>query len=159
MKVLACLTALGLAMSWPAHADRLPLPADAPASFKAECGGCHLLFAPALLTAPDWKRVMSTLDHHYGDNATLDEPVRREIEAFLLRHAATRDRLAAPADPPRLTATAWFRGEHRQVPQALWQEPQVKSAANCGACHTRAGAGSFRESEILLPKPSNKQRN
>ena len=138
-------------LALPARADRLPIPADAPPSFAAECGGCHLPFPPALLTAPDWKRVMARLDKHYGDNASLDEKTRRELEEFLVRHAATDRRKAGAGDPPRLTESAWFRREHREVPPAVWRDARVKSAANCTACHTRAEAGSYREREIVVP--------
>ena len=39
------------ALSAGTRADRLPMPADAPPAFKAECGSCHLAFPPALLAA------------------------------------------------------------------------------------------------------------
>jgi nitrate/TMAO reductase-like tetraheme cytochrome c subunit len=146
------LLAAALILSMAARADRLPIPADAPASFRAECGGCHLPYPPALLTAPDWQRVMARLDRHYGDNASLDEKTRRELEAFLVRNAASRSRMAGAGDPPRLTASAWFRREHRKVPESLWRDARVRSAANCGACHSRAEAGSYRGREIALPE-------
>lgn len=154
--LIAC---AGLALSIPAHADRLPVPADAPPSFTAECGSCHLPFPPALLTAPDWKRVMSKLDRHYGDNAALDERTRREIEDFLVRHAATGSRMAGAGDLPRLTQTAWFRREHRKVPDPLWRDTRVKSAANCAVCHGRAEQGSFRGRELALPELRKRERD
>ncbi len=141
-----------LAISLPVRADSLPVPAGAPPSFAAECGGCHMAFPPALLTAPDWKRVMARLDKHYGDNASLDEKTRRELEDFLVRNAAGSGRMAGEGDPPRLTASAWFRREHRKVPQALWRDARVKSASNCTACHSRAEQGSYRGREIALPE-------
>ncbi len=146
------LLAAALILSTAARADRLPVPADAPASFKSECGGCHLPFPPALLTAPDWKRVMARLDKHYGDNASLDEKTRRELEDFLVRNASGRSRMAGEGDPPRLTASAWFRREHRKVPESLWRDARVKSASNCTACHSRAEQGSYRGREIALPE-------
>lgn len=141
-----------LAISLPVRADNLPVPAGAPPSFAAECGGCHMAFPPALLTAPDWKRVMARLDKHYGDNASLDEKTRRELEDFLVRNAAGSGRMAGEGDPPRLTASSWFRREHRKVPQALWRDARVKSASNCTACHSRAEQGSYRGREIALPE-------
>jgi len=135
-----------------ARADRLPLPADTPASYRAECGSCHLPFAPTLLSATDWKKVMANLDRHYGDNASLEAPTRGEIDAYLQRHAGTSGRVAGAGDPPRLMATAWFRSEHREVPASLWRDAKVKSPANCAACHTRAEQESFRGREIRLPK-------
>ncbi len=151
MKTLLIPICAAAVFALPAQADRLPVPADAPPSFAAECGGCHLPFPPALLTAPDWKRVMARLDKHYGDNASLDEKTRRGLEDFLVRHAATDRRKAGAGDPPRLTESAWFRREHREVPQAVWRDARVKSAANCSACHTRAEAGSYSEREIVVP--------
>ncbi len=146
------LLAVALILSAAARADRLPIPADAPPSFKAECGSCHLPYPPALLTAPDWKRVMARLDKHYGDNASLDEKTRRELEDFLVRNASNRSRMAGEGDPPRLTASAWFRREHRKVPASLWRDARVNSASNCTACHSRAEQGSYRGREIALPE-------
>jgi cytochrome c553 len=150
-KAHALLAAAAMTLTLAARADSLPVPADAPPSFKAECGGCHLPFPPALLTAPDWKRVMAGLDKHYGDNAGLDGKTRRELEDFLVRHAGG-SRMAGAGDPPRLTRTEWFLREHRKVPEATWRDAKVKSAANCTACHTRAEQGSYREREIVLPR-------
>ena len=146
------LLAAALILSTAARADRLPVPADAPASFQTECGGCHMAFPPALLTAPDWKRVMARLDKHYGDNASLDEKTRRELEDFLVRNASSRSRMAGEGDPPRLTASAWFRREHRKVPESIWRDARVKSVSNCTACHSRAEQGSYRGREIALPE-------
>ncbi len=141
-----------LALSLPSRADRLPLPANPPPAFQTECGGCHLPFPPALLTASDWQRVMAKLDKHYGDNASLDEKTRRELGDFLVRNASGRSRMAGEGDPPRLTATSWFKREHRKVPPALWRDARVKSASNCSACHSRAEQGSYRGREIALPE-------
>lgn len=147
---------LGLAAaSASALADRLPIPADAPPAFKAECGSCHLPFPPALLAADDWRRVMGGLDKHYGDNASLDEKSRRQIEEFLARHAGSDRRVTRPdikpGELPRLTLTHWFRKKHDEVPAAAWKDKAVGGAANCAACHTKAEQGSFREREIRMP--------
>jgi hypothetical protein len=143
------------AISTTAHADRMPVPADAPPAFKAECGGCHLPFPPALLSAADWQRVMNSLDKHYGDNASLDDKTRRAIEDFLVRNAGSGRRTEG-ADggrgvPPRLTLTGWFRHKHDEVPTAVWKDKRVGSTANCAACHPRAEIGSYSEREIRIP--------
>lgn len=148
--------AAALVLSSGARADKMPIPADAPPAFKAECAGCHLAFPPALLAAADWKRVMAALDNHYGDNASLDDKTRLLIEDFLARNAGSARKVSAgataarPGEPPRLTETAWFKRKHHEVPAAEWRHARVKSPSNCGACHTRADAGSFREREIVL---------
>ena len=134
-----------------AQADKLRMPADAPPSFQAECASCHVAFPPALLVADDWKRVMASLDKHYGDNASLDDKVRRELEDFLVRNAGAGKRVVGAGDPPRMTATGWFKREHRKVAEAVWKDKRVGSAANCAACHPRAEAGSYSEREIVIP--------
>lgn len=153
MRRIALLAAIAIAAA-PARADRLPIPGDAPPAFKAECGSCHLAFPPALLTAADWQRVMTSLDKHYGDNATLDDATRRTIETFLVRNAGSGRRTegASPGGVlPRLTFTGWFRHKHDEVSPATWKDQRVGSAANCTACHPRAEAGSFSEREIRMP--------
>ena len=148
--LVAALLVLPLA----ARADKLVIPANAPPAFEAECGACHLAFPPALLDAKGWRRVMTQLDNHYGDNAGLDDKTRQAIETFLVQNAGGDKVGGAPlakGEPPRLTATPWFKRKHHEVPAKVWQDHKVKSPANCVACHTRASAGSYREREIVMP--------
>lgn len=138
-----------------ALADRMPIPADAPPAFQTECGGCHLAFPPALLSATDWRHIMNGLEKHYGDNAALDEKTRRQVEDFLVRNSGSGRRVIGTGSGagvlPRLTLTGWFRKEHDEVPAAAWKDKGVGSAANCTACHSRAEQGSFRGREIRMP--------
>jgi len=146
-----------LPLSFAARADDLRLPVNAPPAYQAECGGCHIAFPPQLLGAEDWRRVMAGLDKHYGDNASLDAKTRQTIEAFLVRHAGHARKAGAggiaakPGELPRLTATPWFTRKHHEVSRADWAHPKVKTPSNCGACHTRAAQGSYREREIVMP--------
>ncbi|MDP1652608.1 MAG: cytochrome C [Rhodocyclaceae bacterium] len=138
-----------------AHADNLRLPVNTPPTFQAECGSCHVAFPPQLLVAEDWRRVMRSLDKHYGDNASLDEKTRQTLEDFHVRNAGGRKvgagRTAPAGELPRLTQTDWFLHEHRKVARADWTHVKVKTPANCVACHTRAVEGSYREREIVMP--------
>lgn len=138
-----------------AHADDLRQLRDAPPAFQAECGSCHVAFPPQLMIADDWRRVMRSLDKHYGDNASLDEKTRRILEDFHVRNAGGRKvgagRTALAGEPPRLTQTDWFQREHRKVSAADWKDAKVKTPANCAACHTKAAEGSYREREIVMP--------
>ena len=43
-------------------------PPVADALVKEECGSCHLAFAPAMLPAQSWARMMSELKNHFGDD-------------------------------------------------------------------------------------------
>lgn len=122
------------------------------AAWQAECGSCHVAFPPRLLPAASWREMMSGLDRHFGTDASLDAPVAQEIGAFLEKHASKRKQ--DPADKPllRITETRWFVREHDEVPAGIWKNPQVKSAANCAACHTLAEQGDYRERNIRMPK-------
>jgi hypothetical protein len=138
-----------------ATADDLRPLRDAPPAFQAECASCHVAFPPQLLVADDWRRVMRALDKHYGDNASLDEKTRQVLEDFHVRNAGGRKvgagRTAQAGEPPRITRTAWFQREHRELRQADWTHVKVKTPANCAACHTKAAEGSYREREIVMP--------
>lgn len=154
---------VSLALPLAAHADKLRLPADAPPAFQAECASCHVAFPPQLLAADDWRRVMASLDRHYGDNASLDERTREAIEAFLVKNAGNARKVGAGGtaqgnEPPRLTTGTWFVRKHHEVSRADWTHPKVKSPANCVACHTRAAEGSYREREIVMPVGKNAGR-
>jgi len=133
------------------YADNLPIAADAPPAFKTECGSCHIAFPPSLLVADDWQRVMTNLDKHYGDNASLDAKSRQDIEDFLLRHGGTEKKRAGAGDPPRITTTDSFKRRHRKVSDTIWSDPAIKSAANCNGCHQRADEGRYGEREIVMP--------
>lgn len=135
-----------------ALADRLPLPADTPESYRSECGGCHLAYPPSLLVAADWQRLLAGLDRHFGSDAAVDGKNGQKIAAFLERYAGNSRHAAPAGEAPRITRTAWFSREHREIPKRFWSDPRVKSAANCEGCHTNAAAGRFSEHDIAIPE-------
>jgi len=150
MKTITLITLLGCA--FPALADRLPMPANAPASFKAECSSCHIAYQPALLAANDWRKIMAGLNEHFGSDATLDQKKALEIETFLVRNAGDASRLGNAGNPPRITQTTRFIRKHHEVPAKYWRDPRIKSAANCEACHRDAANGNYNEHDIAIPE-------
>lgn len=141
-----------LATSLPALADRLPLPADTPASYRSECGSCHLPYPPALLAANDWQSTINRLDQHFGSDASLESAEQARIARFLVRHAGDAGRLGNAGNPPRITQTTRFLRKHREIPPRFWRDPRIKSAANCEACHRGAANGNFGEHDIAIPE-------
>lgn len=124
-----------------------PLP-----KYQQECAACHLAYPPGMLPAASWKRLMGSLNKHYGTDASLDEASVREISGWLQTHAGTYKRVSEEPPQDRITRSQWFVRKHNEVDPQIWKQAAVKSAANCAACHSAADKGSFREAEIQFPK-------
>lgn len=150
MKRIAITFILGAAL--PALADRVPLPANAPASYQAECGSCHMAYQPALLSANDWRRTMAGLKDHFGNDAAVNSPAGQEIASFLERNAGNASKLGSAGEPPRISQTARFVRKHCKISAKYWKDPRVKSVANCEACHRGAAEGNYSEHDILIPE-------
>ncbi len=131
-------------------------------TWREECGSCHLAFHPNLLPARSWEKLMAEQDKHFGTDLALDEATRKEVLAFLVNNAAEKsDREAAfkinrsikPGDTPlRITETPYWINKHREVEDSVWKSPEVKSKANCAACHMDADAGTFEDSAMQIPR-------
>lgn len=122
------------------------------AKFQQECTACHIAYAPGLLPAESWRKMMTGLDKHFGSDASLDAQDNKEITAFLIKNSSTR--WSAPTAPLRITETAWFKRKHdgHEINPSVWKNPKVKSPANCLACHPQAERGNFNEHDIRIPK-------
>jgi len=130
--------------------------------YTAECGACHFAYQPGLLPARSWKRIMSGLDDHFGENAELTPELLDSLTRYLVENAADhaphkRSRkimasLAPNEAPLRITEVPYIAREHRELPRRLVQgNPKVGSLSNCAACHTQAAKGSFSERGIDIP--------
>jgi len=122
---------------------------------KEECGSCHLAFAPSMLPARSWKRLMADLKNHFGDDASVDPATAKRITDYLTAHAADQPgtrygnkllRDVPPGQAPlRITELPRWTREHREVTAAEWQQSAVRSKANCSACHTGAERGYYED--------------
>jgi cytochrome c5 len=131
-------------------------------TYEAECGACHLAYQPGLLPASAWRRIMGSLDDHYGDDASLDGALSAQIRDYLISNAAERSALSrsrafAHRGPsaealPRITDTDYFRREHYEIPGRLVKgNREVGSFSNCQACHRNATAGVYNEHQVVIP--------
>jgi hypothetical protein len=149
------LTALTVTLILPLSASAgnlTPLP-----SYRTECGSCHVPYPPDLLSAGGlfsaggWREIMGGLRAHFGGNAELEEPVRQQIEQYLVEHAGSSDRrFGSRTDPTRITTTLWFRRTHGEV-RSYFANSQVGSPSNCQACHPKAEYGGFAKEDVTLP--------
>lgn len=122
------------------------------ASWKAECGSCHLAYPPTLLPAPAWRRVMAGLNKHFGTDASVDARAAAEIGIFLENNAAEGKKRGNDSGTLRITETSWFTRKHHEVSASDWKNPKVKTAANCSACHAGAERGDFDEHAVRIPR-------
>lgn len=132
-------------------AAKMTMPADAPASYEAECASCHMAYPPGLLSEQSWKNVMSGLSKHFGTDASVDAKTQAEIANWLIKNAATRQKYSETAPENRITKTSWFIRKHDEVRPDVWKRAGVKSPANCSACHIDAANGIFSEKNIKIP--------
>lgn len=120
-----------------------------------ECGGCHLAFAPSMLPARSWIRMMGNLQDHFGDDASLSPETAERVRRYLVANAADSGGqrysgkllrgVAANAAPQRITELPKWVREHREVPDWEWKHKDVKTRANCVACHADAERGYYDE--------------
>ena len=148
---LYVIAAATTAHAFSAHAGEHVYRVDHPA-YRQECGSCHVAYPPALLAAPSWRAVMSSLDRHFGTDASLEPAVGKDILAFLEKNAGRRDTSAGGKPLLRITETAWFAKEHRkEIAAGTPKRADVKTIANCGACHKGADNGDYGKSVLQVP--------
>lgn len=128
--------------------------------YAQECGACHVAYHPSLLPAATWNAIMDGLAQHFGEDAELDPAKAQAIRTYLLANAAEHyDTLAAhvftqpdPADPLRITATAFWTRRHASLPPQVFSSKPVGGRGQCDACHQDAASGRFNPLAILVPQ-------
>ena len=132
------------------------------ALYQTECGSCHMAYPPGLLPERSWRKLMSSLNNHFGDNAELDANKREAITGFLAANSAdksssaTSRRFAGSSGDKeivlRITEMPYFIHEHDDIPARLVTgNKSVLSFSNCNACHRNTDRGSFQEDDINIP--------
>ena len=135
-------------------------PADNP-QYVEECGACHLAYPPGMLPSLSWRRIMSGLEDHFGENAELDVESARHITAYLTANAADRSHIGRAPHvarslrgnaPLRFTKTRYFLRKHHEIPRRLVADnPDVGSFSRCEACHAGAKQGNYNEHQVRIP--------
>lgn len=127
------------------------LPASDPV-VKTECGSCHIAFSPAMLPAKSWQSMMGTLKNHFGDDASVDAATASHITRYLVANAADNGggqgqkllRGVSATNPPlRITELPNWVRKHQKVPAWEWTHKEVRTKANCAACHADAERGYY----------------
>ncbi len=136
-------SALFAALAMPAFADGDYIrPVQHPLT-QEECSACHMAFPPSLLPARSWSAIMNSLDDHFGEDASLSEGPRAEIEAYLTGAASRRG--SSDGEPPlRITELSWFVREHNHEVSTSMRN-RAGTMSNCTACHRGAERGYFED--------------
>ncbi len=138
------------------------LPQETSEAYAKACASCHMLYAPSMLPARSWAKLMLGLQDHFGDNAELAAPIRDEVSAYLQRNAADKveniyaqpmlNLLADDETPLRISETKYFMLLHDIVkPEMITGNPDVQSVARCEVCHYEALEGRFNRFAVRIP--------
>ena len=88
---------------------------------------------------------MSDLENHFGDDASIDKATNHSILAFLKQNSAENSTHQAALGILKslkddngtiaITKTPFWKKRHEKVSKDLFVSKEVKSRANCKACH------------------------
>lgn len=114
------------------------------AVFAKECGSCHMIYAPFLLPKKSWEIMMANLEDHFGDDASVDEETNKEILNFLRSNSAEQKgnktafnilKYAQNDQNIAITQNPYWIKKHRKIDEKIFSKSDIKSKANCAACH------------------------
>ncbi len=132
------------------------------AFYQAECGSCHFAYQPGLLPERSWKKLMGNLEEHFATDASLDAEDKKLLLDYLMKNSAEKSTrykrsrkinksILKDETPIAVSETRYFKKEHRGIPQRFIEQKEVRSIANCTACHTTAEKGFYGEGYINIP--------
>ena len=125
--------------------------------FVKECGSCHTLYPPTLLPKKSWELIMSDLENHFGDDASISEDSNKEILDFLVKNSAETSTMKPGfkflnsirnQDIIAMTKTTYWEKTHKEIPKELFEHSEIKSKANCKACHSDIEKGLIEKENI-----------
>ena len=137
----------------------------APASdefYINECSSCHFAYQAGLLPERSWVKLMGDLENHFDTDASLEPEDNQKILKYLVDNSAEKftnykrskkinRSIRADETPIAVTDTRYFIKKHREIRKDLITQKEVKSLANCMACHTTAVKGSYSERDVDIP--------
>lgn len=116
-----------------------------------------LCIPPQALPKHSWVSLMNDLENHFGDDASLSEEDHQNILDFLLTNSAETSPKEYSVkildsignnDIIAISQTDFWKNEHKRIPQTVFKHMQVKSKANCKACHSDIEKGLIEDDKI-----------
>ena len=125
--------------------------------FSQECGSCHMIYAPSFLPKESWITMMSQLENHFGDDASLEPSEQKTILNYLLKNAAENSSSEASfkiltsiknKDIMAISETPYWKSRHQKLPKKLFEHEKIRNKSNCQACHVNIEQGVILDANI-----------
>ena len=127
-----------------------------------ECGSCHFAYQPGLLPSSSWNKIMSNLENHYNNDASISSANLQTLTKYLNDNSAEKNMqykrsnkivssLAKDQIPESISTTPYMIRKHNEIKKSLITQPEVKGLFNCIACHKTADKGNYGERDINIP--------
>lgn len=100
---------------------------------------------------------MGDLENHFGDDASLSVEDTKNILEFLLQNSAETSTMQASLsflnsignkDIIAMSETNYWKKKHSDIPEELFKHQEIKSKANCKACHSDIEKGLIENENI-----------
>lgn len=137
--------------------------------YEKECGSCHFAYPAGLLPSSSWNKMMSNLDNHFGDDATVDEETFQTLVSYLNENSAEksmnykRSRKIVEnlngSIPDSISKMPYMKRKHEDIKEHLITQKKVKGMFNCTACHQNAKKGIFSDDDVKIPNYGKWEKN
>lgn len=146
-------TLIVASMSLPVFADDDHIQLITDQLTKNECSACHFAYPASMLPEASWKKIMGSLENHFGEDASLDAQTTQHITKYLVAQAGdTKLRpskfvrgLDAKNPPIRITETKYWIRLHPAISKEYLQSGLAGLKANCAVCHPQAEDGYYEK--------------
>lgn len=100
---------------------------------------------------------MDDLENHFGDDASLNAEDTKNILEFLVNNSAETSTMQSSQlflnsilndDTIAMTNTKVWKKIHRDISKEIFESENIKSKANCKACHTDIEKGLIDNDQI-----------
>ncbi len=124
-----------------------------------ECASCHTAYQAEFLPKRSWKKIMAGLEDHFGVDATVEKSDYDKLLKYLTSNASDAKKvygehskfarsISKGSTPLRISEIPKFKREHREIPKRWIVQKEVKSIANCTACHIGMDRGDYENIKI-----------
>lgn len=143
----------GALISLPVFADDGNAPLITDQLTKSECSACHFTYPASMLPEVSWKRIMGSLEDHFGEDASLDAQTTQHITKYLVAQAGDIELWSSKfvrgldkQNPPiRITETKYWIRQHPAISEEKLQSGLAGLKANCAVCHLLAEDGYYEK--------------